>query len=127
MHAYPDLAYSVGILSQFCNNPGPAHVELVKYVLQYISRILDLDLKFDGEVDTPDDVVGYTNSDFARLKIDQKSIGGYVFLLAGAIISHSSKFQSIVILSNCEIEYIAMCKAEKKVVWLGYLLAELGF
>ena len=28
-----DLAYSMGVLSCFCSNPGPIYVELVKYVL----------------------------------------------------------------------------------------------
>ena len=127
MHARPDLAYSVGVLSRFCNNPGPVHVELVKHVLRYVSGTLDLGLKFDGEADTPDDVVGYTDSDFAGSKSDRKSTGGYVFMLAGAAISHSSKLQSIVALSTCEAEYVAMCEAGKEAVWLGYLLAELGF
>ncbi len=48
-------------------------------------------------------------------------------MLAGAAISHSSKLQSIVALSTCEAEYVAMCEAGKEAVWLGYLLAELGF
>ncbi len=48
-------------------------------------------------------------------------------MLAGAAISHLSKLQSIVALSTCEAEYVAMCEAGKEAVWLRYLLAELGF
>ena len=48
-------------------------------------------------------------------------------MLAGAAISHSSKLQSIVALSTCEAEYVAMCESGKEAVWLGYLLAKLGF
>ena len=33
IYARPDLAYSVGVLSRFCKNSGPADVELVKHVL----------------------------------------------------------------------------------------------
>ena len=102
-------------------------MELVKHVLQYVSGTLDLSLKFDGEADTLDNVVGYTDSDFAGLKIDQKSTKGYVFILAEAAISHTFKLQSIVALSTCKAEYVAMCEARKEAVWLGYLLAELGF
>ncbi len=93
IHSRPDLAYSVGVLSRFCRNPGPTHVELVKHVLRYVSGTLELGLKFDGEADTSDDVIGYTDSDFAGSKPDQKSTRGYVFMLAGAAISHSSKLQ----------------------------------
>ncbi len=48
-------------------------------------------------------------------------------MLAGAAISHSSKLQSIVALSTCEAEYVAICEAGKEAVWLGFLLAELEF
>ena len=48
-------------------------------------------------------------------------------MLEGAAISHLFKLQSIVALSTCEAKYIAICEARKEVVWLGYLLAELGF
>ena len=127
MHSRLDLAYSVGVLSRFCSNPRLIHVELVKRVLRYVSGTLHLGLTYDREADTPDDVIGYTDSDFAGSKPDQKSTGGYVFMLAGATISYSSKLQSIVALSTCEAEYVAMCEARKEAVWLGYLLAELGF
>ena len=64
MHSCPDLAYSVEVLSRFCSNPGLAHIELVKHVLQYVSGTLHLGLKFDREADTLDDVVRYTDSDY---------------------------------------------------------------
>ena len=120
MHSCPDLAYSVGVPRSFCSNPGPVHIELVMHVLRYVSGTLQFGLTFDGEADKPDDLIGYTNSDFA-------STGGDVFMLAGAAISHSSKLQSIVALSTCEAEYVAMCEAGKEAVWLAYLSAELGF
>ncbi len=116
IHSHPDLAFSVGVLSRFCSNPGPTQVELVKHVLRYVSGTLELSLKFDREADTPDNVIGYTDSDFAGSKPDQKSTGGYVFMLAGAAISHLSKLQSIVALSTCEAEYVAMCEEREEVV-----------
>ena len=39
----------------------------------------------------PDYVIGYTNSNFAKLKIDQKLIENYDFMLAKAIINYLSK------------------------------------
>lgn len=59
--------------------------------MQYVSETLDLSLKFDGEVDTLDDIVKYIDSDFARSKTDWKSIGGHIFMLARAVINHLSK------------------------------------
>ena len=57
-----DWAYSVEVLSRFCSKPWPTHDELVKYVLRYVFGTLQLGLKFDGEEDTPDDVIRYTDS-----------------------------------------------------------------
>lgn len=91
IHFRLDLASLMGVLSCFCSNPGPAHIEFVEHVLQYVSRRLELGLIFNGEADIPDDVVGYTDSNFAKFKPDQKSTGGYVFIFARAAISHSSK------------------------------------
>ena len=116
IYTRPDLAYSVGVLSQLYNNPKPIYVELVKHVLWYISKRLDLGLKFDGEADTPDNVVEYTDSNFAGSKTDRKSTWSYVFMLAGAVISYLSKLQSIVILSTCKAEYVSMCEARKEAV-----------
>lgn len=72
MQTRPDLAESVGVLSRFLSNHRPVHVELTKYVLRYISGTLELGQTFDGEADTPDDVIGYTDSDFAGSKPDRK-------------------------------------------------------
>ncbi len=127
IHSRSDLAYSVRILRRFCSNPGPTNVELVKNVLRYVSGTLELGLKFNGEADNTDDVIGYTDSDFAGSKPDRKSSGSYVFMLVGVAISHSSKLQSIVALSTFGAEYVAMCEVKKEAVWLRYLLAELGF
>lgn len=82
-------------------------------------------LIFNGETDTPDNVIGYTDFNFVGSKSNWKSTGGYVFMLVGVAICHSSKLQWIVALYTCEAKYIAMCEEEKKAVWLRSLLAEL--
>lgn len=64
---------------------------------------------------------------FIKSKTDQKSTGGYVFMLIGALINHLSKLQSIVVLLTYETEYITMYKIWKKAIWLGYLLVKLKF
>ena len=46
-------------------------------------------------------------------------------MLARGAINHSSKLHSIVAQSTFEAEYMAICKARKEAVWLGYLLEEL--
>ena len=76
-----------------------------------------MSLKFDKDVYMPDDVVGYIDFEFAELKTDWKSTWGYIFMLARAAISHSSKLHSIVELSTYEAEYVAIYEAGKEAVW----------
>ena len=88
---------------------------LIKQVFQYIAGTINKGLVFRGN-NTPNDMKGYTDSDFAGVKASRKLTGSYIFKLAGAAISHSSKLQIIITLFTCEAEYIAMCEAGKEAV-----------
>lgn len=56
----------------------------------------------------------------------RRSTTGYLFTLAGGVVSASSKRQHSVTLSSTEAEYVAYCQATKEAVWLRLLLKELG-
>lgn len=125
IHTRPDLAYSVGVLSRYCSNPGKLHCNLLQRVLRYVAGTLNLGLVF--RKDSEDDIVGYSDSDYAGLIDGRKSTGAYVFMFAGGPISHSSKLQPTVSLSSCEAEYMALVETAKEAVWCARFLAELGY
>ncbi len=130
MHIRLDLAYSVRVLSRYAHNPSQIHCALIKRVLRYVVGITNVGLKFSRDVNNPhsdDDLVGYSDSDFAGLKDKRHSTGGYVFMLAGGSISHSSRQQQIIALSFCEVEYMALSEAAKEAIWVDRFLHELGF
>ena len=54
-----------------------------------------MSLRVDGEADTPNDVIRYTDSNFAKSKPDQKLTGGYVLMLGEAAISHCLNFNQL--------------------------------
>lgn len=89
VHTRPDISYSVGVLSRYCSNPGPAHIQLVKQIFRYIAGTLTTGLTFTA--DSPDELIGYTDSDWAGTVDGRKSTGGYVWMLSGCPISHQSK------------------------------------
>jgi len=63
-------------------------------------------------------VFGYSDSDWCGDNDDRKNIVGYVFKFGIAPISWCSKKQSVVALSTCEAEYIAVvAMAVKLYAW----------
>jgi hypothetical protein len=121
LNTHPDLIFSITLLSQFMENPGPAHWIAIQHVFRYIQGTISLSLTFGhGEKG----LSGYSDSDWAS-QPHRHSIAGYVFTIDGTAVSWSSKKQPIVALSSTEAEYIALTHAAKEAVWLRNLLSEL--
>lgn len=64
------------LFSLFYNSFRLIYIELIKYIMQYIFEILDLNLKFEKKIEILNNMIEYIDSDFARsknkLKINQK-------------------------------------------------------
>ena len=111
----PDTAYVVGILSQFMQNPGPAHWEGLKRVINYMGHTKDLWLTFGGR--KQEMFEGYCNADWAS-QTHRHLISGYSFHFGIGPISWSLKKQGIIALLSTEAEYIAETHAVKEGIWL---------
>jgi hypothetical protein len=122
----PDCQYAVSTLAQFSSNPGKAHFEAVKRVLRYLKGTAHFGLTF-GRSGGHIDLIGWTDSDWAQDPDSRRSIGGFVFDVAGGSVSWSSKKQPTVALSTVEAEYMAASNATKEAIWLRTLLRDLGF
>ena len=72
----PDAAYTVGVMSQFMQNPGPAHWEGLKWIINYLGSTKDLWLTFGGQKEMM--VEGFCNADWASQK-HRHSISGFSF------------------------------------------------
>ena len=66
------------------------------------------------------------DADYAGDLDKRRSTTGYVFTLAGGVISWMSKLQETVVLSTTEAEYIATSDSYKEEIWLKGLLDEIG-
>ena len=71
-------------------------------------------------------MVGYSDSDYASDKLDQKSILGHVYMLGGGPVSWASQKQKSVTTSTTEAEYMAMSMCAKTEVWLTQILRDMG-
>ena len=89
VYTYPDITYSVGVLSQYCSNLGPMHYSLVVQIFCYLSGTFDFRITF--QADFGNELVGYTDSDYAGLVNNRKSTGRYIFILSDGPLSHQLK------------------------------------
>ena len=121
-HSRPDISFATNLLSQVQLNPGRIHWEAAKRILRYLKGTRNLSLTWGK---SKEGLTGYTDSGFASEDLNWKSMGGYVFTIAGGAISWAAKKQSLVALSTSEAEYIAMCEAVKELLWIRKLLTEL--
>lgn len=119
----PDIAYAVGKLARFCEQPKWKHWVAVKRVLRYVNGTSDMGLCYNGL--NGDGILGYSDSDWAGDVSDRKSTSAYVFMMAGSAVSWCSRKQTIVATSSCEAEYVAMSMACKEAVWMRRLLSDI--
>ncbi len=89
VHTRPDISYSVGVLSRYCANPGPIYCNLEMQIFRYLAGTLELGITFKSNI--TDELIGYTDSDWAGLKDGRRSTGGYAFLFSGGPVSYQSK------------------------------------
>ena len=118
----PDAAFAVSTLSQFIQNPGPAHWEALKHVIVFLGSTKDLWLTFGGRSKLGAE--GFCDADWGGQK-HCHSISGYSFHMGARAISWSSKKQHVVALSSTKAEYIAQTHAAKEALWLRSFLREL--
>ena len=87
----PDISQAVGVVSKFNSCPTEAHLTAVKRVLRYLKGSLDVTLKYKKTED--DQLVGFSDADYAGDPDDRHSTSGSVFLMSSGPISWFSKKQ----------------------------------
>ena len=95
----------VSLISRFIETPKDTHWSAGKIILRYIAGTRDCGIMYSSTKNN--DLIGYTDNDFAGSLDDMKSTYGYVFHLGSGVISWASKKQPIVTLSSAKEEYVA--------------------
>lgn len=119
----PDLAFATACMSQFSEHPTLQMWNGIKHILRYVQHTKNYTLTYTK---TGGCVQGFCDADWANDTNDRRSFSGYIFMLAGAAISWSSKKQRSTALSSMEAEYLSMCQAAKEILWLQHFLNEIG-
>uniref|UniRef100_A0AAV1VFJ7 Reverse transcriptase Ty1/copia-type domain-containing protein n=1 Tax=Peronospora matthiolae TaxID=2874970 RepID=A0AAV1VFJ7_9STRA len=110
----PDIAFAVGYVSRFMENPQEEHWVAVKRIFRYLqgTKIHGFWYKPSARIDFR----GYSDADWAGDLTDRKSMSGYVYAI-GAPVSWGSKKQPTVSLSTSQAEYIALSLAIQEGKW----------
>jgi hypothetical protein len=117
----PDIAFALGMLSRFTSQPQSQHQVALQRLLRYIKATQSHRITYrSGQL------IGYTDADFGGSVVTDGaySTSGYVFQLAGAPVSWSSKRQGEVATSTTHAEYIGQYNAILHLQWLRTFLAE---
>uniref|UniRef100_A0A2N9HY79 Reverse transcriptase Ty1/copia-type domain-containing protein n=1 Tax=Fagus sylvatica TaxID=28930 RepID=A0A2N9HY79_FAGSY len=120
----PDISYAVHIVSQFMAAPRSLHYAAVLRILRYLKGTLFHGLHFSSQSSLT--LQAYSDADWAGDPTDRRSTTGYCFLLGDSLISWRSKKQSVVARSSTEAEYRALADTTAELLWLRWLLQDLG-
>jgi hypothetical protein len=138
-HTQPDIAFAVGYVSRFMEDPREDHWAAVKRLLRYVQGTAELGIVFpkrggiqlsvfsEAPPKASEDaaLTVFSDADMAGDVDGRRSTSGVLVFLGSSPIAWQSLKQKMVALSTCEAEYVAAATAACQVVWLRRLLAEL--
>ncbi|KAJ5364941.1 uncharacterized protein N7496_010654 [Penicillium cataractarum] len=104
----PDIAFTLRTLSRFTSRPQSHHQAVLQRLLRYVKATQFYRITYrSGQL------IGYTDADFSGSVVTDGaySTSGYIFKLAGAPVSWSSKRQGEVATSTTHAEYIGQYNA----------------
>ena len=117
----PDIAASVGILSQRVSKPRKIDLTESLRVVKYLITSKQLKLRLSN---CCQEITAYTDADYAGDRTDYKSRSGFTCFVNGGLIEWMSRKQTAFASSSTEAEYYALCETAKEVVYLKKILAE---
>ncbi|XP_067208508.1 uncharacterized protein [Linepithema humile] len=112
----PDIAFAVNNVSRFNSNFGKSHWTAVKRIFRYLKGTREIKVRYSKSDN--DDLVGFSDADWASDVDKRRSCTGYIFLMCKGAISWMSKRQQIVVLSSTEAEYMALSATIQEALWL---------
>nr|CAN70361.1 hypothetical protein VITISV_033646 [Vitis vinifera] len=120
----PDISYAVHQVSQYLSAPRSTHYAAVLRILRYLKGTIFHGLFYSAQ--SPLVLRAFSDADWAGDPTDRRSTTGYCFLLGSSLISWRSKKQTFVARSSTEAEYRALADTTSELIWLRWLLKDLG-
>ena len=129
----PDIINTVRELSHFTARTQRAHIESMNIVMDYCVGTMEKGLilnpkgKWDGKKDgTKIQIVGKSDSDYAKDLESRRSVSGYCVFVNGAPVGMKSKMQATVTLSVTEAELIAATNCVQEMLYVKKIIKSIG-
>ena len=100
--------------------PTELHLNIAKIVLRYLKGNVSFGLFYRNG--GKEELIRYTDNDYARDQDVRKSTSRYVFMLSSGAVSWSLKKQHVVTLSTTKAEFIVAISCTCQAIWLRRIL-----
>ncbi|XP_026451025.1 uncharacterized protein LOC113351212 [Papaver somniferum] len=120
----PDITYAVNQVSQYMHRPTQTHFMDVKRILRYLNGILGHGICFWR--DSYLHLTAYSDVDWGGDPDTSRSTTGHCIFLGRNLVSWGSKKKPTVSTSSTEAEYRALTSTSAELIWIRYLLRDLG-
>lgn len=118
----PDIAHATNVLARRMAVPRVCDMERAHRVLRYLRATQRKGLLFRfSEDERFPGLVAMADSDWANDSIERRSTTGWIVLYNGTPVSWYSGLQSVIALSTCEAEYVALSECCRELVYLRQL------
>ncbi|XP_071695346.1 secreted RxLR effector protein 161-like [Rutidosis leptorrhynchoides] len=124
-HTRPDIAHSVGVVSQFMHQPQQHHMDAVWRIIRYLKGTTWDGVLFQKNNHLKTQI--FTDASYGGEKGDKKSTSGYFALVGGNLVTWKSKKQKVVARSSAEAEFRGITCGVTEALWIKKLLTEIGF
>jgi hypothetical protein len=112
----PDIMFSVCMCAKLQATSKDCHLRAVKRIMGYLVLTPNLGIWYPKGYHF--EILGYSDIDYARCKVDRKSTSGTCQFLGWSFISWSLKRQNFIILSMTEAEYVTTDSCCAKLFWM---------
>jgi len=137
---HPEISYHMSVLCSCMHDPTMECYSAAISLLQYIGHTSDHVLHFTGKTTVPEGIdsslrpnikqnaglVAYSDASWHQPDELGRNMFGYVVYLYGGPISFCSKRMNVIARSSAEAEYAAAAATCQEVMFVRYVLADLG-
>ena len=115
-HTRPDVAFAVGMVSQFMHCPSKVHLGAVYRILHYLKGNPGKGLFF-GKMQSKK-IEAFTDADWAGCANDRRSTSGYRTFVWGNLATWRNKKRNVVAICTAEAEFRSIAHGACELIWL---------